>query len=160
MRAYGLHLASCILHPASGRIAPNYHWEEDMVRYLRSLLLALLVITISASFALAWPGGAPRQVSVSGPGLKGQVVVSEPALMIGLGSEQFVDFVQPARPAAGLSNGFIVTRYTREDPSSPTEWVDRFAYYPHPSGGRGYVQYLGSEQGGGEAFKDKWFYPT
>jgi hypothetical protein len=130
------------------------------MRYLRGLLLALCLFSASASFALAWPGGAPRGVSVSGPGINGEITVVEPALLVGLGPEQFVDFIESARPPAGLSGGFALTRYTRYDNLSQAEFVDRFMYYPHPSGGRGYVQYLGSEQGGGEAFKGKWFYPT
>src|SRR6266516_1134 len=116
------------------------------MRNLGAMLLALAMICLSASVALAWPGGAPKRVSISGPGIKGEITVVESALLVGLGPEQFVDFIQSARPPAGLTGGFALTRYTRYDNLSQAEFVDRFMYYPHPSGGRGYVQYLGSEQ--------------
>ena len=108
------------------------------MRSLRALVLALIMVCFSVSLALAWPGGAPSRVSISGPGINGEITVVEPALLVGLGPEQFVDFIESARPPAGLTGGFALTRYTRYDNLSQAELVDRFMYYPHPSGGRGY----------------------
>jgi hypothetical protein len=124
-----------------------------------ALLMALCAVWLNTETGLAWPGGAPAQVVISGPGIQGEVTVKERVLLDGLGPEQFVDFAQRLSPAPQLGEGFRLTRYTPME-SSSEQFVDHLRYFPHPRGGRGIVVYDGSERGGGEAFKGSYFYAT
>ncbi len=124
------------------------------IQYAFVFAIGLLWLTTAATWA--WPVGAPAKLIISGPDIKGEVIVTERALLDGLGPEQFVRFEQRITPAS-LGDGFKLTRYTPMEGETAL-FVDHLTYFPHPPGGRGIVRYDGSDLGGGEAFKGGYFY--
>lgn len=119
--------------------------------------LSVALMLVSATLTLAWPGGAPAKVIIGGPGIRGNVEVTESVLLDGLGTEQLVDYNQRVSPAPQLGTGFKLPRYMDGQGSV---FIDQLIYYPHPGSGRGVVLYQGSESSGGEAFRGYYYYAT
>ncbi len=128
------------------------------VRALVSILAALTLFAVLAvSPALASPQGPPDRVTISGPGLKGEVDVRGQERLQGLGFDEFPDANQRITEPPKVSSGYDLLRYFgREEISRP---LDHLRYYPDPSGGRGFVLYVGADYNPAPKV-GHWFYAT
>jgi hypothetical protein len=117
----------------------------------------LLLITAGAAFAKG-----PITVTISGPGLKGAVVVSDPDVKGWLLTFQLEDLgaqVSESQVPQNLGEGYEITR-TYLDENGAAVAVDRSMYYADPEGGRGYLFYKGMDAPGESSEANKWFRAT
>lgn len=125
-----------------------------------ALLCAALMLLASASRAFAWPGGPPAKVVLRGPHIQGEVVVTLPEVLEGLGAEQFIDWNQSSTVQPFIADGYELVRYYRD---GGDYWaLDRVRYYPNPNGGRGAILYVGGVDvnTGGGIWNGRWFDAT
>ena len=117
-----------------------------MKKLLASLLTLILLLVPAIALA---KGGGFTYISVKGPGIIGDVVITDPAL-----TESFFAFADfsagpipaPADPGQGYQ---IVRAYVIEDKDHP---FDQLEYYPYT----GYVHYIGLAEGTSE-YDNNWY---
>ncbi len=132
--------------------------RKGMVHWL-SIAGALLL-----GIGLAQAKGPPSKIVISGPGLLGQVEVTNAQLLQRLGMGALEDLAQGviAAPAPGvdLAERYRIDRYHTD--SAGKGWpFDRIYYYPNRSGAGGYIFYEGLTPFGGRSEYDgKWFRAT
>jgi hypothetical protein len=124
----------------------------------RLWLICLVIVALLVVVGPVAAKGAPVRVSITGPGIDGEIVVTEPELLEALGLYQFNDLARRIdAPAEPPSNGYRIYRYMMDGESS---W-DSLTYYPDPAGGLGWLYFdglnpaIGSTQGQGE-----WYRPS
>lgn len=120
---------------------------------LLTLIAALALLPLRAALAK----GPPYKVTISGPGIQGRIVVTDPAILDAFGFYGFNDLErQIDPPQIELGEGYRITRYADEE----TPW-DTLTYYLNPEGGLGYLFFdgldpsIGSTQGQG-----MWYLPS
>jgi hypothetical protein len=113
--------------------------EMGRIRWVGiGVFLALLVIGLSRS---AFAKGPPDKVIVQGPGLSGEVEITDPRRLQAFGFFQFEDISQRVDPPSDPGPGYVITRYvyviTRYVRDPARGWIawNRLIYYP-PRGGR------------------------
>lgn len=124
--------------------------------YPALLLTALLLILASAAHAK----GPPDKLTISGPGLDGEVKVTDPALLTGIGFVSLEDFDHNQRsgiPQPAVGEGYTLVRHLRQSNGSYEAW-DQVRYYPNPDGERSYVFYDGLIGPNSTEFDGKWYY--
>ena len=116
------------------------------------ILLIVLVLVIPTSFALA--KGNFDYIIVKGPGLQGELNLTNPELTSFF---VFADFSlgaidPPADPGEGyeITRVFVVTENDKPDPTA----FDQLYYYPYADDG--YVFYVGLANGSSE-YDGKWY---
>jgi hypothetical protein len=120
---------------------------------LFTLIAALTLNPLRAVLAK----GPPYKVTISGPGIQGRIVVTDPQLLDAFAIYGFNDLerrIDP--PQVELGGGYRITRYADEE----TAW-DYLTYYLNPAGGLGYLFFdgldpsIGTTQGQG-----MWYLPS
>jgi hypothetical protein len=132
---------------------------------MRYVLKSGLVLAIALLLARpAEAKGPPNMVTITGPGIAGQVRITDASMLDPFSFYQFNDLERRIDPPAGdLGPGYRITRYvmaSRGGRMALIAW-DYLTYYPNPAGGPGYLYFdgldksIGSTEGQGE-----WYLPS
>jgi hypothetical protein len=97
------------------------------LRLIAAILISALFL-MCASQVLA--KGAPAKVIITGPGLTGEVLITDPKLLQAFSFFQFEDINHQIMAPTSPDEGYIVTRYVQDRSQA---W-DRVIYYPQPAG--------------------------
>jgi hypothetical protein len=122
-------------------------------------LLPLGIGLISTtSVALAWPESPPERATISGPGLAGEVEVTDKELLAALSLGTFENFEKGPISTPKVGEGYQITRYFYDASFN----FGRLHYYRNPTGGPGYIFFEdGPDLVGNHTMYDrKWFYAT
>lgn len=108
--------------------------------------------------------GPPAKAVLSGPGLQGEVAITDAQALAPLALGVLEDFTGGAIQAPGEratdANRYTLVSYF-DDGNGSYRPFDRLYYYPDPSGGRGYILYEGLRiSGGWSEYDGKWFNAT
>src|SRR5262245_11962277 len=95
-------------------------------RILRSALTALLASLVLT--AAAWAKGPPSKVIIAGPGLAGEVEITDPETLQAFSFFQFENIYRKVDAPPDPGEGYVVTRYI-ENGLTLIPW-DRVIYYP------------------------------
>jgi hypothetical protein len=137
-------------------VAFQFHEKEslEMNRTRRSILfLPLLValLAISTSLVFAKELGL---LTISGPGIKGEVTVKDPEAMMDLERSGFFDQAFLAKPPKDLGEGYNITAHLNLD-GKMTPYIE-MVYYPTHEGQSGYIHYTGRLEGETLQPIDEW----
>lgn len=113
------------------------------------LVIALLAITTSVVFAKEL-----GLLTISGPGLKGDVTLKDPDAMMNLEKSGFFDQTASIKPPANLGEGYKITAHLNLD-GKMVPFVE-MVYYPTNEGEPGYVHYTGQLNGEKLQSVDRW----
>jgi hypothetical protein len=113
------------------------------------LLISLLAISTSVVFAKEL-----GLLTISGPGIKGQVTLQDPDAMMGLEKSGFFDQTASIQPPENLGEGYTVTAQLNLD-GRMVPYVE-MVYYPTVEGEPGYVHYTGRLTGETLQSVDRW----
>jgi hypothetical protein len=127
-------------------------------RLFYSLFLLGVLGALTTAIALAWPEDAPDKATISGPGLKGEVEVTDKNILAVLSLGAIEDFEHGAISAPKVGEGYQITRYFYDASFN----FGRLRYYPNSAGERGYVYFEDGPDFVGDhtAYNLKWFYAT
>lgn len=116
---------------------------------MKKLLASFLTLCLILIPTIALAQGGFTYVEVKGPGITGNIAITDPALTEDFFA--FADFTAEPVPApANAGEGYQVTRvYVIEDKDHP---FDQLEYYPYT----GYVHYIGLAEGTSE-YDGSWF---
>jgi hypothetical protein len=122
------------------------------------LLLLGMLLVLTTSIALAWPDGPPERVTISGPGLTGEVEVTDKEILTALSLGAIEDFERGPITAPKVGEGYQITRYFYEASFN----FGRLHYYPNPAGERSYIFFEDGPDfiGDHTIYDGKWFYTT
>ena len=133
-----------------------------MKRSIILLWLALVLVLATANRAHAWPDRAPDKATISGPGIEGEVAITDAETLNALKLGAAEDFAGGSIPAPKFISAYVVRR-----------WFDggnfeygRLTYYPMPRDSRGnqlrgYVFFEdGAQVQGQSPYNRRWFYAT
>lgn len=127
----------------------------------RMALCTLLLILLTNRTVLA--KGPPDKITVTGPGLPGEIEITDSQTVDSFSMGKFVDFNTPINEPNGLDVGYEITRWYRVG-GTALKAIDRFDYYANPRGNNGYVFYEGIIDKmfiyGGSPNDGKWFRVT
>ncbi|MBI2845006.1 MAG: hypothetical protein HYX86_00525 [Chloroflexi bacterium] len=107
-----------------------------MARRILLSIFILLILTTLPALAKGWPA----KMVITGPGLPGEIEITDPALVEVL-SNYFV--VSDAVPRPGVTSPvYEITIYLSSEKGGGeiVEFI-HYRYFPNPSGGRGYILY-------------------
>ncbi len=104
-------------------------------RIMSTIAIVLLFSFLTTGMALA--KGPPSKVTISGPGLVGEVEITDPKLLRAFSFFLFVNIEQRIEAPSEPGEGYVVTRYI-ENGAELIPW-DRAIYYPHPTDELGVV---------------------
>ncbi len=130
-----------------------------MNRTVRTFIALLGTAALSVMASVAFAKGPPAQVTITGPSIKGEIVITDPALLEAFSFYQFNDLGQRIDGPRSHGIGYTITRYI-EDGSKMKAW-DTLTYYPDPAGGFGWVYFdgltpsIGSTEG-----QEQWYLPS
>lgn len=115
---------------------------------MKKPLASLLTLILLLVPAIALAKGPFDYISVKGPGIIGDIIITDPALT---GFFSFADFSAGLIPApADPGQGYQITRaYVVNDKDQP---FDQLEYYPYT----GYVHYIGLAEGTSE-YDGNWY---
>lgn len=100
--------------------------------------------------------GPVHRILINGGELEKEIAVTDIGLTSLLSFAAFEEFMLgEVEPPQNLGEGYELVRQFKEGVNYHT--FDRAMYYPSPDGGRGYVHYLGIENGWSE-YDDNWYY--
>jgi hypothetical protein len=134
-----------------------------MMRKSTCRLLALTLITalILIPLSVALAKGPPEQVTISGPGIDGEITIADSKVLNAFSFYQFNDLTRMLdEPPQVQGEGYKITRWVtqrRQGKHQLFPW-DYLTYYPDPAGGPGYLYFdgldrsIGSTEGQGEWF--------
>lgn len=122
-------------------------------KIMRSLVVVLILSLLTFSSVLA--KGAPSQVTISGPGLVGEVEVNDPDLLQAFSFFQFENIYRKIEPPQQPGEGYVVTRYV-QDGTQLIAW-DRAIYYPGPPDEVGIVFLEGLIGPSASEFDGHWY---
>jgi hypothetical protein len=125
-----------------------------MMRY------GLLLVALAGALLVVMPvaaKGAPFKMTIAGPGIKGEIEITDPSVLEHFGFYMFNSLERRIEaPAVEPGEGYRITRYA--DTERPWDYL---TYTPNPDGGLGYLFFdgldpsIGSTQGQGE-----WYLPS
>jgi len=93
-------------------------------------------------------------LTISGPGIKGELTLSDPKDMAKLEQSGFFEQAVLAKPPAGLGEGYAITAHLNLD-GKVVPFVE-MVYYPTNAGQPGYVHYTGRLNGEALEKVDEW----
>ncbi len=126
---------------------------------LLSMALALGLAAMTTLPALAWPDQPPDFATITGPGIVGEVKITDASLLASLALGAVEDFDQGVlEKPPEVSEGYVISRYFYEG----TFNFARLTYYPDPAGGAGYLYFEDGPQleGSHTPFNGRWLYAT
>jgi hypothetical protein len=119
----------------------------------RTLALVLALGSASAPLLTAWAKEAVS-ITISGPGLAGEVQVTDEDVFRALSDTGGADMSASLLPA--LADEFYVIRIGIGDETGQVFATTVYHYYADPQGSRGYLQYFDVE-GGESSAEGNWF---
>jgi hypothetical protein len=120
-------------------------------RHVLSVILLIALLAVSTSVVLAKELGL---LTISGPGIKGEVTLKDPKAMMGLEQSGFFDQTSFIKPPANLGEGYNLTAHLNLD-GKMVPFVE-MVYYPTNEGEPGYVHYTGRLNGEKLQTVDQW----
>jgi len=120
-------------------------------QHILFLILVIALLAISTSVVFAKELGL---LTISGPGLKGDVTLKDPDQMMKLEQSGFFDQASLAKPPENLGEGYNITAQLNLD-GKMVPFVE-MVYYPTNEGEGGYVHYTGRLNGEKLQTVDEW----
>jgi hypothetical protein len=120
--------------------------------------LALGLLLVTASAALAWPEGPFTEVNISGPGIDGTATITGAGLG-GMTLDNFTDYSTAIAAPTQLGAAYELHRHFIHESGQPWDF-DRVIYYFDPAGGPGYVFYAQAIGYGPSHHQGRWFRAT
>lgn len=120
-------------------------------RHLLFLVLVVALLAISTSVVLAKELGL---LTISGPGIKGEVSLDDHEAMMDLERSGFFDGAFLAKPPADLGEGYNITAHLNLD-GELVPFI-QMIYYPTEEGQSAYVHYTGRLNGKTLQTVDEW----
>jgi len=115
------------------------------------LILVIVLLAVSTSLVFAKELGL---LTISGPGIKGEVTLKDPDDMIGLEKSGFFDQAILAKPPKDLGEGYNITAHLNLDGKMVP--MAEMVYYPLNEGQPGYVHYTARLNGESLQTVDEW----
>src|SRR6266511_4024950 len=122
-------------------------------RYTLFLILMIALLAIPTFVVLAKELG---MLTISGPGIKGELTLNDPKAMMDLEQKGFFDEATLSQPPKNLNleAGYTVTSHLNLD-GKVVPFV-KMVYYPTSEGQAGYVHYIGRLDGESLKTVDEW----
>ncbi len=121
-------------------------------------LAAMLILVLPV-----YAKGPPDQVTISGPGIRGEIVIAHSALLNAFSFYEFNDLNRRMdAPAVTPGEGYHITRYVRQNGGGPDDLMvwDTLTYYLNPDG-PGYLYFDGLDPSiGGTEGQGEWYLPS
>jgi hypothetical protein len=138
--------------PAAPRFLKRRILEMNrMKRHILSLTVVIVLLAIPTFAVLAKELGS---LTVSGPGIKGQITMDHEGGIRKLETSGFFDSFQAIKPPENLGEGYTITANLNLD--GKTVPYIRMVYYPTPAGEPAYVHYTGRLDGESLRTVDEW----
>src|SRR5262245_25443732 len=127
-----------------------------MVSRITVGVLVLFLLTTGVAFA--WPDTPPDKATISGPGLAGEVTITDKESLAAQRLGALEDFDQGVIPPPSVGAGYIVTRYFYNGSFN----FAQLHYYPSTAGLRGYIYFDDGPdlRGDHTPYHQKWLYAT
>lgn len=120
-------------------------------RHILPLIMLISLLAIPTLVVFAKELGL---LTISGPGIKGELTLSDPKDMTKLEQSGFFDQAVLAKAPAGLGEGYAITAHLNLD-GKIVPFVE-MVYYPTDAGQPGYVHYTGRLNGETLQKVDEW----
>src|SRR5215216_120485 len=120
----------------------------------KSILFLLLVIALLAIPTFVVFAKELGMLTISGPGIKGELTLKDPKAMMNLEQSGFFDESTLSKPPENLNLGYTVTAHLNLD-GKVVPFV-QMVYYPTNAGQAGYVHYTGRLDGETLQAVDEW----
>ena len=120
-------------------------------KHVLLVLLVLALLAISTSVVFAKELGL---LTISGPGIKGELTLDDHKAMMNLEQSGFFDDAALAKPPEGLGEGYNITAHLNLD-GKMVPFV-QMVYYPTAEGQESYVHYTGRLDGKTLRTVDEW----
>lgn len=120
-------------------------------RPILSLILVIALLAISTSVVFAKELGL---LTISGPGIKGEVTLKDPEAMMGLEKSGFFDQAILASPPKNLGEGYNMVAHLNLDGKMVP--MAEMVYYPTQEGQAGYIHYTARLNGETLQTVDEW----
>ena len=120
-------------------------------RYILFLALLIALLAISTSVVLAKELGL---LTISGPGIKGEVTFKDPEAMMNLEKTGFFDAAVLSKMPRDLGEGYNITAHLNLD-GKLVPYIE-MVYYPTNEGQPGYIHYTGRLDGETLRTVDEW----
>ena len=120
-------------------------------RHILSLIMLIAFVAIPTLVVFAKELGL---LTISGPGIKGEVTLNDPEEMMKLEQSGFFDQAVLAKAPTGLGDGYAITAHLNLD-GKVVPFVE-MVYYPTEAGQPGYVHYTGRINGETLQKVDEW----
>ena|SRR5258705_2931835 len=120
-------------------------------RHILPLIMLIGLLAIPTLVVFAKELGL---LTISGPGIKGELTLSDPKDMMKLEQSGFFDQAVLAKAPAGLGEGYYITAHLNLD-GKIVPFVE-MVYYPTEAGQPGYVHYTGRLNGETLQKVDEW----
>jgi len=115
------------------------------------MLVAALLLTPTAIVAAKELGA----LTISGPGIKGELRVDGTQEMARLDGAGFFDLSRKVEAPQGLGEGYTIVRYLNME-DGLVAW-DKIVYYPDPAGGSDYIYYAGGIDKNNQGYSTGWY---
>jgi hypothetical protein len=133
--------------------------ESIMHRTIRTFIALLGATALSVVASVAFAKGPPAQVTITGPNIDGEIVITDPSILDFFSFYRFNDLGRRIDAPESYGIGYTITRYV-EDGDKMKAW-DTLTYYPDPEGGLGWLYFnglmpsIGTTEG-----QEQWYAPT
>ena len=127
-----------------------------------SALFIILMLGVTATIARAWPDQVPTKATISGPGIEGEVQITDVETLKALKLGTSEDFSRGAILAPKVTDGYKIRRWFDDG----TFEFGHLTYYPMPNDANGneligYVYFQdGRPMEGNTPYNQKWFHAT
>jgi hypothetical protein len=127
----------------------------------RKLTLVLIAAFALIPLSVALAKGPPEQVTISGPGIDGEITIANSNVLNAFSFYQFNDLTRIMdEPPQVTGAGYKITRWLTQQRQGKYQlfpW-DTLTYYPDPAGGPGYIFFDGLDPSiGGTQGQGEWF---
>ena len=120
-------------------------------KHILLLFLVLALLTVSTSVVFAKELGL---LTISGPGIKGEVSLNDHEAMMNLEQSGFFDQAFLAKPPKDLGEGYNITAHLNLD-GKLVPYI-QMVYYPTQEGQSAYIHYTGRLEGNTLQSIDEW----
>jgi hypothetical protein len=120
-------------------------------KHILSLFLLIALLAISTSVVFAKELGL---LTISGPGIKGEMTLDDHEAMMNLEQSGFFDQAALSKPPTELGKGYNITAHLNLD-GKLVPFI-QMVYYPTNEGQSGYVHYTGRLEGESLKTVDEW----